>query len=63
MQVAEQHKGLDEEWKSLIQRTFTEGVAQGDVEVVRSKSALGGPKHIPKVLKKSSNIIILHIDY
>jgi XRE family transcriptional regulator of biofilm formation len=55
--------GLDEEWKELIQRTITEGVSSGDFEVVRSKQHNKGHGKVPKELKKTSNIIIFHIDY
>lgn len=56
-------KGLDEEWKDLIYRTITEGVDKGEFEVIRSKQEKSKNKKMGKTSKKTSNIIIFHIDY
>ena len=56
-------RGLNKEWKDLIERTLSEGVMNGEFEVVRAKSERASKKKPPQSVKKSSNIIILHIDY
>lgn len=55
-------KGLNQEWKELIHRTITEGVDNGEFEVIRSKQEDDDNNQHPKK-KKSSNIIIFHIDH
>lgn len=56
-------KGLDAEWKALIERTITEGVSTGEFELVRSTKDRLRNKKVPKTVNKTSNIIIFHIDH
>lgn len=63
LQQTSTDKGLNKEWKDLIERTLSEGVINGEFEVVRAKKAGASNKKPPQSVKKTSNIIILHIDY
>lgn len=60
---ADTDRGLNKEWKDLIERTLSEGVMNGEFEVVRATKPSSSKKKPPRAVEKASNIIILHIDY